>query len=201
MKNILSGLFCLIAFTFSQDLEDQKVGVKKGIGFEFQEINSFLSESSSSSHSMYFPMIAGKWMIEPQLFFFNQTFETNYDSNANMAYYQGEAKESSLGFILGVSSRNEHSTKVASYFGVEAGVANVREKDAGDEDISKADIILFGISLGVEYYISEHLSFGGEYAFRFGSYEEENKDPFGEEYIRTGKLSGSVPVLMFRFYF
>ena len=196
MKNILLGVSCLMVFIFSQDLEDEKIGVKKGIGFEFQEINSFLSESSSSSSSMYFPMIAGKWMIEPQLFFENQFYETEYNSSSSDVE---EDSESGFGFILGVSSRNEHSTKIASYFGIEAGIANVKQTGGYYGDM-EGDVVLFGISLGVEYYISEYLSFGGEYAFRVGTYKEKAEGGLMPGYTRTGKLSGSVPVLMFRFY-
>jgi hypothetical protein len=196
MQKICLITLYLVNILYSQNETDQSFYKKKGIGFEFQEINSFLSESSSS-RSMYFPMITEKWMIEPQLFFTNQSFETKYNGSNPR---DEENSESASGFILGISYRTEHSKKVASYFGIEAGVANTKQTN-GYYGEAKGNSELFGICFGVEYYISEHFSFGGDYAFRFGTYKEEAVGDLLDGYTRTGNLSGSVPVLMFRFYF
>ena len=69
------------------------------------------------------------------------------------------------------------------------------------EDETKGKAFLFGPAMGAEYFISEHLSFGGEFTLRITRSEEEDSDNYYGEYTETETTTLLVPTLMVRFYF
>ena len=193
---MIKKMLCLLIIFFSISLaSDQKIGIKTGIGFEFQTIGPLvaaLAGSSSSGGSLYLPMQTNKFMIEPNLYYNYQSKEVG-----NLEEY-----ESNFMVNIGLFSVQHRSDKLKTYSGFRLGVAMGKEKSiytSSNEEKSKA--FLFGPSVGAEFFLSDYVSFGGECTFRIIKGEKEGYDYQGNNEIEKESTSILTPTLMIRFYF
>ena len=193
---MINKILYLLIIVFSiSSASDQKIGIKTGIGFEFQTIGPLvaaLTNSSSSAGSLYLPMQTDKFMIEPNLYY-------NYQSKeiGNLEEY-----ESSFMVNIGLFSIKHKSDKLKTYSGFRLGVAMGKEKSiytSYNKEKSKA--FLFGPSIGAELFLSDYVSFGGECTLRVIKGEKEGYDYQGNNEIENESTSMLTPSLMIRFYF
>ena len=193
---MIKKIWCLFVIVFSiLTASEQKIGIKTGIGFEFQTIGPLfaaLSNSSSSGGSLYLPMQTDKFMIEPNLYY-------NYQSKnvGNLEEY-----ESNFMFNIGLFSIKYRSDKLKTYSGFRLGMAIGKEKTlyiSSNEQKTKA--FLFGPSVGAEFFMSDYLSFGGECTLRVIKGEKEGYDYQGNNETEKESVSMLTPTLMIRFYF
>jgi len=197
---VLMGM--LFSQVFPQEAEVKINNIKTtGIGFEFQTIGPLvaaLTNSSSASGSLFLPMVTEKFMIEPNISFMYDSDELDYD---NPDYDDQEDYESYLMINVGLFFVNHKSEKLRTYTGARVGMATSKSKSAYSENEIKGKAFLFGPAMGAEYFISEHLSFGGECTLRIGRGTEEGSNYYDEEYTETETTTLLVPTLMIRFYF
>jgi len=197
MKKILIAI-ALIGIMFPQETEVQMTNVKMGVGFEFQTIGPLvaaLTNSSSSSGSLYFPIATDKFMIEPNISYMYDMDEIDYEGST---YNDAEEYDSYLMFNIGLFFTKQRSDKLRTYTGARIGMATAKSKSSYLENEGKA--FLFGPAIGAEYFISDHLSFGGECTLRIGRSTEEGVY-LGEAYTETETSTLLAPTLMIRFYF
>ena len=95
---------------------------------------------------------------------------------------------------------NYKSEKLKTYTGARVGMATSKSKEPSEDEITRK-AFLFGPAVGAEYFISEHLSFGGEFTFRITRSEQEDSDFYYGDYTEIETTMLLVPTLMFRFYF
>ena len=82
-----------------------------------------------------------------------------------------------------------------SYFGARVGKSwSVYEET--DEDDEEEDAFILAPTLGVEYFISENITFGGECMFSMVTSED-----IEDTYTQTTALSVLIPRFIVRFYF
>lgn len=201
---MIKKMLCLLIIFFSiSSANDKKIGIKTGIGFEFQTIGPLvaaLSNSSSSGGSLYLPMQTDKFMIEPNLYYNFESKEVNNESND----YTQEEYDSSLMFNLGLFSIKYKSDRIKTYSGIRIGIATGKEKSYsifGQEEEEEYKAFLFAPTLGVEYFISDYFSFGGEYTLRVIKGEKDSFDTLGNSEIEEISSTILTPTLMLRFYF
>jgi len=196
---ILMGM--LFPQIYGQETEGYSGNVKTGIGFEVPTLDMYISlfaeDSQTSSGSIYLPMVTEKFMMEPNI---SYTHLSNKIDIENPGYDNQESYQSSLMVNVGLFFLNHRSEKLKTYTGARIGMATSKSKEtSGDETKGKA--FLFGPAMGAEYFISEHLSFGGEFTLRITRNEEEDFDNYYGEYTETETTMLLVPTLMIRFYF
>jgi hypothetical protein len=198
----------LMGMLFPQVFPPQESEVKisnikttTGIGFEVPTLDMYISlfgeNSQTSSGSIYLPMVTEKFMIEPNISYMYSSNEVDIE---NSDYDDQEDYESSLMVNVGLFFVNYKSEKLRTYTGARVGMATSKSKEPS-EDETKGKAFLFGPAMGAEYFISEHLSFGGEFTLRITRSEEEDSDNYYGEYTETETTTLLVPTLMVRFYF
>ena len=192
----------ILAFSFLI-ADNQKIGIKTGLGFEFQTIGPLvaaLTNSSSSSGSLYLPMQTKNFMIEPNLYY---SFESK-EINNELSNYNQEEYDSSLMFNIGLFSIKYKSDRIKSYSGIRLGMVTGKEKSYniyGQEEEEEYKAFLFAPTVGVEYFVSDYFSFGGESTLRVIKGEKDSFDVFGNSQIEDISSTILTPTLMLRFYF
>ena len=196
----------LVGMLFPQiyDAEGKIVGMTKattGIGFEAPTLDMYVSlfgeSSQTSSGAIYLPMVTDKFMMEPNISYTHSSNEVDIE---NPGYDDQEEYESSLMVNIGLFSVDYKSKKLKTYTGARVGMSTSKSKQPSADEITRKTF-LFGPAVGAEYYISEHLSFGGEFTFRITRSEEEDSNSYYGDYTETETTMQCVPTLMFRFYF
>ena len=188
-------LILSIGCLFSQLPNDRVINVRNGVGFEFQTIGPLvaaLSNSNSSSGSLFLPMVSNNFMIEPNIYYMYESDEYDYDSSDTIS----ESYQTYLMFNVGLFFLNQRSDELRTYSGIRLGFGGGKSKSlySGDETTGKA--LLIGPAIGAEYFISNYFSFGGECTFRISKSEEVT-----EGLVEKESASMLVPTLMVRFYF
>ena len=200
---MIKKMMCLLVIVFSiLSASDQKIGIKTGIGFEFQTIGPLVAavtNSSSSGASLYLPMQTDKFMIEPNIYY---NYESKEVDDESMDEIQ-EEYDSSLMFNIGLFFINFKSEKIKTYSGIRIGMSTGKSKSINswmqqEEEEYKA--FLFGPTAGVEYFVSDYFSFGGEYTLRV---IKGQKDITISGNGQVEDISSTIltPTLMLRFYF
>lgn len=200
---MIKKMLCLLVIFFSiLSASDQKIGIKTGIGFEFQTIGPLVAavtNSSSSGGSLYLPMQTDKFMIEPNIYY---NYESKEVDDESMDEIQ-EEYDSSLMFNIGLFFINFKSEKIKTYSGIRIGMATGKGKSINswmqqEEEEYKA--FLFGPTAGVEYFVSDYFSFGGEYTLRVIKGEKDITIS-GNGQVEDISSTILTPTLMLRFYF
>ena len=127
MKKILI-MITFIGIIFPQETEVEISNIKMGVGFEFQTIGPLvaaLTNSSSSSGSLYFPIATDKFMIEPNISYMYDSEDYDYDYSS---YLEGESYDSSIMVNIGLFFLNQRSDKLRTYSGARVGIYKSKEK-------------------------------------------------------------------------
>ena len=196
-------MLCLFVIVFSiLSASDQKIGIKTGIGFEFQTIGPLIAavtNSSSSGGSLYLPMQTDKFMIEPNIYY---NYESKEVDDESMDEIQ-EEYDSSLMFNIGLFFINFKSEKIKTYSGIRIGMARGKAKSINNwmqQEEEEYRAFLFGPTAGVEYFVSDYFSFGGEYTLRVIK-GEKDINISGNGQVEDISSTILTPTLMLRFYF
>ena len=200
---MIKKMLCLLVIVFSiLSASDQKIGIKTGIGFEFQTIGPLVAavtNSSSSGASLYLPMQTDKFMIEPNIYY---NYESKEVDDESMDEIQ-EEYDSSLMFNIGLFFINFKSEKIKTYSGIRIGMSTGKGKSINSwmqQEEAEYKAFLFGPTAGVEYFVSDYFSFGGEYTLRV---IKGQKDITISGNGQVEDISSTIltPTLMLRFYF
>ena len=179
------GLFASISFA-------QQKG-KNGLGFEFHMFPStFMLEEGGGAMGVYFPIeTTGGFLIEPSLSYYSYSSDTDYD-DSSYDDYKSTSTEWSL--VVGAFKLYEKE-KLRFYAGVRIGKSwSAYESTGADDD--EDDAFILAPTAGVEYFISDNFSFGGEGVYAMISSEDKE-----DEYTRTTKSTILIPKFIVRFYF
>jgi len=196
-------MLCLLVIVFSiLSASDQKIGIKTGIGFEFQTIGPLVAavtNSSSSGGSLYLPMQTDKFMIEPNIYY---NYESKEVDDESMDEIQ-EEYDSSLMFNIGLFFINFKSEKIKTYSGIRIGMSTGKGKSINSwmqQEEAEYKAFLFGPTAGVEYFVSDYFSFGGEYTLRVIK-GQKDINISGNGQVEDISSTILTPTLMLRFYF
>ena len=200
---MIKKMLCLLVIVFSiLSASDQKIGIKTGIGFEFQTIGPLVAavtNSSSSGGSLYLPMQTDKFMIEPNIYY---NYESKEVDDESMDEIQ-EEYDSSLMFNIGLFFINFKSEKIKTYSGIRIGMSTGKGKSINSwmqQEEAEYKAFLFGPTAGVEYFVSDYFSFGGEYTLRVIK-GQKDINISGNGQVEDISSTILTPTLMLRFYF
>jgi len=202
--SILLGLFSsiLLAQYSGYPKENKKQlpeTMKFGLGFEFHMFPSlFLDQEFSGESFVYVPIEYKGFLIEPALGIYNSEIEIDYDGTSEN--YSSTVTSRSL--VIGLFKLFKRE-KLRFYAGTRIGQSiTIIEETNNDDEESKQDI--FSPTFGVEYFISNNFSFGGEAMYKMITSENE-EDGYGymyfPDYTQTIKVSTLIPKFIVRFYF
>ena len=162
-----------------------------------------MANSSGPSMGVYFPFeTASGLFLEPLITYFSSSNEKDYDDYAINDY---ENSNVSWGISLGIF-KSTYLNKIRTYVGVRFGKAWITTEQTGYDDEGQ-DALIISPTFGVEYFINENFSFGGEAMYSMLSSEDEvdeNWDNLGNYnggYTETTKSSMIIPKFMVRFYY
>ena len=184
--------FVIISIPFAQQFH------KRGIGFEFHTFpTTFLIGEVGSVMGVYFPFETTSGIfIEPLITHSSSSSEIDYDYNYNSDFnLDYEESESSWGITLGIF-KSKYLNKMRTYGGIRVGKVWIVEEETNQDDY-EWDALIISPTFGVEYFINENFSFGGEAMYSMLS--SENKEDDSTTTIM--KSSMIIPKFMVRFYF
>ena len=172
---ILFGSILLLnlKILYSQEELNQKatrIGIGVGIGKDFAIFDDGELTSLPISYSIvYFPKdVSSKLRIESEIGFWSYFFSRNNRKSSSTNFR--------LGFGILPTIRKE---KIIVYYGIRLGAifrSNTNKQNNEIEYESKTDLRI-GPCIGVEYFLSDHLSFGGEAQLNyilFGQYDKNS---------------------------
>ncbi|MBC8214013.1 MAG: outer membrane beta-barrel protein [Candidatus Marinimicrobia bacterium] len=178
------GLFASISFAQQQG--------RNGLGFEFHTFPSAFLVEEGGAMGVYFPIeTANGLLIEPSFSYYSSSSKTDYDDSS---YENYKSTSTVWALVVGVFKLFEKE-KVRFYAGIRVGKSWSTYEVTGYDD-DDDDSFMLAPAVGVEYFISNNFSFGGEGMYSMISSEEKE-----DEYIRTTKLTTLIPKFIVRFYF
>ena len=198
MKNISSILFLFMSVSIAQKSDTEIVEKSKnkmGIGFEFHTWPTTVLTTQNSGInglSLFFPMSFDDFFLEPEVSYWSYT--EKYDDSGNDAVHT----ISKLRMLLGLF-HNTTKVKSSQYLGVRIGYNLDKEvlyiDDDEDEEVEDK-LFIVAPTIGVQYFISENFSIGGECSAVRASHTDDSDDDEIEQITWT-----TVPRLILRFYF
>ena len=188
MKKMVTMLMVLGLFS-SISLAQQQI--KFGLGFEFHMFPSAFLMEQGSPLGVYVPIETSGFLIEPALSYYSITSNRDWDESD---YDDYESISTNWSLVVGAFKLFEKE-KLRFYAGARIGKSwsTYEETDSDDEE---SDATVLAPTVGVEYFISDNFSFGGEGMYSMISSENEE-----DEYTRTTKLTTLIPTFIVRFYF
>ena len=165
--------------------------LKFGLGFEFHMFPSAFVMEQGSPLGVYVPIETSGFLIEPALSYYSITSNRDWDESD---YDDYESISTNWSLVVGAFKLFEKE-KLRFYAGARIGKSwsTYEETDSDDEE---SDATVLAPTVGVEYFISDNFSFGGEGMYSMISSENEE-----DEYTRTTKLTTLIPTFIVRFYF
>jgi hypothetical protein len=202
LKLIILGSILSIAFGQNE--------TKYGIGFnvEINGINSLIqlieSGDNSSVNGIYFPIEKDGYLFEPSVSYMTSSTLKDYNEDS----FDSERTESNITALLGLFKLYERD-KVRFKAGLRTGKTWFSEKSKysnEDEEIDKSDLLILSPTIGAEYFISPHFSFGGEAMFSITNYKVDGEDNnnFSSDdltYTETRKVNSLNHKFILRYYF
>lgn len=185
LKHLFLLKILLVSFTaFSQSTSQEKSWQLKTFGVGINTCVDKLSwEYPYSSTSGFFTFnIEDRIRFEPEIGFFRNKEERD---NPEIS------KTDQINLILSTYGII-HENKVSILYGVKLGYLYYRSENkyAGISELSKSksDGLLFGPVLGLEYFLSDNFSIGGEFFIRYMNRKGywSNGDDFKEKAITSG---------------
>jgi len=164
---------------------------KKGLGFEFHMFPSAFMMEDGGAMGVYFPIeTTGGFLIEPALSYYSYTSETDWDQSGI-----DDHKSTNTNWSLVVGAFKLYGKEqLRFYAGARVGKSwsTYEETDSDDQE---DDSFILAPTVGVEYFISDNFTFGGE-----GMYSMISSEDKEDEYTRTTKLTTLIPTFIVRFY-
>lgn len=192
MKKVVEILLVLVLFS-SILLSQQQT--KFGLGFEFHMFPSAFMMEEGGGIGLYVPIETSGYLIEPSLSYYS--YSTDIDYNNDYGYYgYDDYKSESINwsFMFGAFKLFEKE-KIRSYAGARFGKSwsTYEETDSDDQE---DEAIILAPTIGVQYFISNNFSFGGEGMYSMISSENEE-----DNFTRTTEITTLIPKFIVRFYF
>ena len=188
MLIIVSGINCI----FAQGLTINKIG----IGLEFHAYPSvFMVEGAFQEGyglGLYLPIEFAGLMIEPQISYFGQQIEVDYDNSQYGDDYKTQYSYTQL--TIGIFKPTKEREKTRLYGGIRIGKSWSKYDIGNDSEID--DNLILSPTIGAEFYFTETFSFGGEGQL----YIIDDKDD-GEHYEKKTRTTVVIPKFIARFYF
>ena len=199
MKNISAILFLFMSVLIAQKSDTEIVEESKnkmGIGFEFHTWPTTVLTAQNSGInglSLFFPMSFDDFFLEPEVSYWS--FTEKYDDSGSDA----EHTISNLRMVVGLF-HNTTKVKSSQYLGVRIGYNLEKEvlyiDDDEDDEEFEYKLFIVAPTIGVQYFISENFSIGGECSAVRASHTDDSDDSEIEQKTWT-----TVPRLILRFYF
>ena len=197
MKNISAILFLFMSVSIAQKSDTEIVEKSKnkmGIGFEFHTFPTTMLTAQNNGVnglSLFFPILISEFFVEPEVSYWSYT--EKYDDSGSDA----EHTISNLRMVVGLF-HNTTKVKSSQYLGVRIGYNLDKEvlyiDDDEDEEVEDK-LFIVAPTIGVQYFISENFSIGGECSAVRASHTDDSDDEI-EQITWT-----TVPRLILRFYF
>ncbi len=183
---IIMALGLLASISFAQQQG------RSGLGFEFHMFPSAFMMEGGGAMGVYFPIeTTGGFLIEPALSYYSYSSDTDYDT-----YYNDDTKIDETNWSLVVGAFKLYGKeRLRVYAGARVGKSWSTYEATGQDD-EEDDSFILAPTVGVEYFISDNFSFGGE-----GMYTMINSEDKEDEYTTTTKLTMLIPKFIVRFYF
>ena len=188
MLIIVSGINCI----FARGLTINKIG----IGLEFHAYPSvFMVEGAFQEGyglGLYLPIEFSGLMIEPQVSYFDQQIEVDYDDSQYGDDYKTQVSYTQL--TIGIFMLTKGREKTRLYGGIRIGKSWSKYDIGNDSEID--DNLILSPTIGAEFYFTETFSFGGEGQL----YIIVDKDD-GVHYEKKTRTTVVIPKFIARFYF
>jgi len=178
---------------FDQDPDLKRKQNRKGLGFEFHALpTAFLMEHIDHTMSIYFPVEYNNLLIEPQISYASIKEKIDYINNIDY-----EQTNTDLSLLLGLFFTNQ-SDKSRFYVGARIGKILTEVDYSGNtsQTDETEEYIVLAPTFGIEYFISDNISFGGEGMYMMVSNERKE-----EEYKIITKSNALIPMFIVRFYY
>ena len=167
-----------------------------GLGLEFHAYPSiFMVEGTFQEGyglGLYLPIDVAGFMIEPQVSYFDQQIEVDYDDSQYGEDYKTQFSYTQL--TVGVFKLAEIREQTRIYGGIRIGKSWSKYDFGNDSEID--DNLILSPTIGAEFYFTETFSFGGEGQL----YIIDDKDD-GEHYEKKTRTTVVIPKFIARFYF
>ena len=215
MKNKFKTLAVVIialasaTITFGQDTESEATNEMKvfGLGLHVEQFKSqdLWSSSFVPVNKLIFTISpSNKWRLEPSIGY----------SKANDEYNSGNGYSSTnsiKGFFIGLGGFYMYQAgKTNIYFGLRIEQAKITDEykyidsnaNSVDTSTSETKRFMFGPTIGAEYFLGKHFSFGGEFSLKKYNLNTTRTSSYDPTPVDSGGDSFSTETgLLLRFYF